>query len=71
MPGHEKAIDGHDDAMSSTPWLLPSLTSIAEEPERKRLRLGRIRVVLFDFDGTLTVREDTRLRCLSRAAQKR
>ena len=52
--------------MSSTPWLLPSLTSIAEEPERKRLRLSCIKMVLFDFDGTLTVREAL---CLRRVAK--
>ncbi|CAK9066171.1 unnamed protein product, partial [Durusdinium trenchii] len=49
--------------MSETPWLLPSLTSTLDapaEPPVKRLRSGSpsIQAVIFDFDGTLTVREE-------------
>lgn len=45
----------------STPWLLPNLASdsAVEEPTAKRLRSAvRVQAVLFDFDGTLTTREE-------------
>lgn len=49
--------------MSDTPWLLPNLASdtheIVPQPAAKRLRHAPgVQAVLFDFDGTLTTREE-------------